>query len=282
MPDAVRPAVADAPPSFMDDGGKHHMVPLSALSFDAHGALSAHDWPLYATYKAALDPFLRRLVDAGALVPGPAPTAKPALALVAVTPGSSGVNLSLTFANVVPNKAHPPNSTTGLTVTETDTHTAIAVADLVATIGAAAGEGSRPGLVFVSGGAPAGMPVVGVNPLHIANPGDPAKVTIPKNGGGDAFTLQARSNDPDGALITVAIKDVDAGAQRFTMVASWTKTVNAQPVSGLAAQFAFVVTITPPDGGYKSPAAGTVTLSGGTDAVSTPATEASATVLSGV
>jgi len=277
--DASGPAVSTGPVPFTSDDGHYFLIPLSAVSFDSSGKATLAAWPLYNTYKTALDLFLPRLLTAGVIQKGPVPPAKPALKATAVTPGASGVAVEMTFANVTPNVATPPASTANVTVKETDTYAGIALAKLVETIGNAANGGTRPGLVFVSGPAPTEMPQNGDYDLAIAAPGSAAKVDVTKTGGGGtAFTLQARSADAAGDLINAKISDANNAAKTFTLTVTWNKPVNGAAISTLANQFAFVVKIDPPPGGYRAPVAGKVTLAGGQDAVSLPAVKATAIV----
>ncbi len=276
--DASGPAVSTGPIPFTSDDGRYFLIPLGAASFDANGKATLDNWPLYNTYKAALDLLLPRLLAAGVIQKGALPPAKPALKATALTPGGNGVVVEMTFANVTPNAATPPASTADVTVTETNTYTGIALAKLVETIGNAANTGTRPGLVFVSGAAPTEMPRNGDYDLAIGAPGSAAKVDIPKSGGGTAFTLQARSADVAGDLVSAKISDADNAAKTFTLTVTWSKAANGAAISALADQFAFIVTIEPPPDGYRAPAAGKVTLAGGQDAVSLPAAKATAIV----
>jgi len=277
--DASGPAVGTGPVPFTSDDGRYFLIPLSAVSFDANGKATLDNWPLYNTYKAALDLFLPRLLSAGVIQKGPVPPAKPALKATAVTAGASGVAVEMNFANVTPNVGTPPSSTADVTVTETNTYTGIQLSKLVETIGNAANGGTRPGLVFVSGAAPTEMPQNGTYDLAIGAPGTAAKIDVTKTGGGGtAFTLQARSNDAAGDLILAKISDADNAAKTFTLTVSWTKPANGAAISALAAEFAFVVKIDPPADGYRAPATGKVTLAGGQDALSLPAVKATAIV----
>lgn len=276
--DASGPAVGTGPIPFTNDDGSYFLIPLAAVSFNTDGKATLDKWPFYNANKAALDLFLSRLLAAGVVRKGPVPPAKPALKATAVTPAASGVVVEMTFANVTPDAASPPASTADVTVTETDTYAGTALAKLVETIGNAANGGTRPGLVFVAGPAPTEMPQNGDYDLAIGAPGSAATVDVTKTGGGTAFTLQARSADPAGELITARISNADDTAKTFTLTVSWSKPANGAAISALAAQFAFVVTIEPPADGYHPPAAGKVTLAGGQDALSLPAVKATAIV----
>ena len=186
------PAVASSPLAFSSAEGKYFQVPLNAVYFDDNGALKADRWPLYVTHKKIVDPLLDTLRDAGVLTAGPEPPHKPAFSATAKTPGATGVLITIVIANVNANAGNPPASTADVTVTETDTYTGLKPATLVATIGAAANGGTRPGLVFVNSVAAPVRPAAGAYPMAAAALGSPATADIPKDGAaGTAFTQTA-------------------------------------------------------------------------------------------
>lgn len=276
------PATGEGPVAYTDVDGGLHLIPLSALRYDESGALKPEAWPLYAANKAGVDLLLARLQAEGALRKGEAPAAPPALTLTAVGAGSSRVAIDIAITKVVPDAVSPPASLADVTVTETDTYAGLNLAALVAQLGAAAGAGSAPGMAFVSGPAPSVLPEAGTYAFAPPAPGAPATAAIAKAGGGVAFTLQARSGSADGALIVATVGDVDAAAKTFSLTLVWTKSVTGRAISALAADFAFVVTIAAPAGGYRAPAVGEITLVGGADTIVQPAVKASATVLASV
>lgn len=276
MPES--PAVADSPIMFSTGDGKHLMIPLTSLYFDATGALKADRWPLYTTHQALVDPLLARFRAAGFLRAGPQPPGKPSFRAVAVTTGAAGILAEIEISNVAPNSAAPANSAADFRVTETETYANIEPVNLIGTIGATPNGGNRPGLVFVPSAPPVGLPRAGTYAMTAAAPGDPANVDIPKHAGaGNAFALRTRAGGADAPATSVVIT-VDAPANKFTLVAKWTKAQNVA-MTGLAAAFAYVITVTPPEGGYLAPAAGKTVLSGGSDAVSVDPVKASAIVL---
>jgi hypothetical protein len=259
--------------------GTHLMIPLSAIYFDSNGVLKADLWPLFATYQASVVPLLQRLRDEGVLSPGQQAVAKPAFTATAITAGTVAT-LEITTANVVPDSATPANSKADFTVTETDLYTALEPATLKATLGETAGAGKRPGLVFVSSVAAPALPKNGSYAAVAAAPGDPGAIKVPKNSGaGDAFELETRDVGADAILTSVDIKDTDAVAGKFTLVAKWSKTAPALAVSGVGAAFAYVITVTAPPDGFLAPGAGKVVLAGGADAIAVNPVKASATVL---
>ena len=272
------PVVAQSPVLFNVDGA-HLMIPLSAIYFDDNGALKADRWPLFATYQAHVVPLLERLRKEGVLRPGEQAVAKPAFTATAITPGTVAT-VEIATANVVSDLATPANSTADFTVGETDLYVGLEPATLKATLGETAGTGKRHGLVFVSSAAAPAQPKNGSYAAAAAAPGDPGTITVAKDGGaGDAFELETRDDGADAVLTSVDIKDSDAVAGKFTLVAKWSKPAPALAVSGLGAAFADVITVTAPPGGFLAPGAGKVALAGGADAIAVDPVKASATVL---
>lgn len=270
--------VAQSPVWFNVDG-THLMIPLSAIYFDSNGVLKADRWPLFATYQTHVVPLLERLRKGGVLRPGEQAVAKPAFTATAITPGTVAT-LEVTIANVAPDATTPANSTADITVTETDLYTGLELGTMKATLGETAGAGKRPGLVFVtSAGAPS-LPKTGTYPAVAAAAGDPCTITVPNDSGaGDAFELETRADGADAVLTSVEIKDTDAVAGKFTLIAKWSKTAPALAINGIGAAFAYVITVTAPPDGFLAPGAGKVVLAGGADAVAVDPVKASATVL---
>jgi len=151
----------------------------------------------------------------------------------------------------------------------------------VATLGSTASNGTKPGLVFVSSaGAPA-LPKDGTYTFAAPAAGQPVEANLDMEPGpGTAFTLKARAVDPTGTVTNAEVKSSDATNQTFTLIVTWTRSVTATAISALAAEFVNVITIAPPDGGYRAPNPGKVILVGGSDAVSVTSVAQSAIVLS--
>ena len=265
------PVVAQSPISLNVDGS-HLMIPLSVLYFDDQGKLKAERWPLYAANAATVDILLARQIKEGVLRAGTKPATKPAFTGTAVSPGA-GVGVAIEISNILPDAATPANSKADFKVTEMETYTGLEPAKLKERLGTASGGGKAPGLVFVSSAAAPEIPEAGVYPMV----GDPATVKIPKDGGaGDAFELTSRGGTVDAALTSIEIKDVTAG--KFTLVAKWTKNSAALAMTGLAAAYAYSVAITAPADGFRAPVSGTISLSGGADAVAVDPVKSSVTV----
>lgn len=258
--------IAQSPVSFGVDG-RQTLMPLSALYFDADGALKAERWPGYAASKAVLDPYLDTLRARGVLTAGPAPAPSPALKIEAKYGGTASIVVGI--RNVTPNANTPADSTADVTITETNTYELLTAATLKSRIGTAAGGGSSPGLVFVSSaGEPLLPKVMADTAMTAAAAGGPATLDVPKRGAaGTAFTLQSRDAGADATLTTVAISNVDAPGGTFTLVVKWTKLATGAKLNALKAAFAYSVNIEPPDGGFRTPSEGDVYLSGGADPV---------------
>jgi hypothetical protein len=273
------PVVAQSPVS-LNVNGKQLMIPLSSLYFDDSGVLKGDHWPLFATYQADVLPLLERLRKQGFLQQGPKTLARPAFTATAITAGSTA-SIEIKVDNVVPEEAAPADSKADITVTETDLYTGLDAATLKDQLGAAAGAGKRPGLVFVSRAAAPILPKNGTYPAVAAAPGDPGTITVADNAGGnDAFELETRSGGADAILTSVEIRNADTVSGKFDLVASWTKTAAAVAISGIGAAFSDVITVAAPPGGFLAPSEGTVVLAGGADAIAVNPVKASATVLS--
>jgi hypothetical protein len=275
---ANTPVVAQSPVS-LNVKGTQLMIPLSGLYFDDNGVLKGDHWPLFATYQADVLPQLERLRKNGLVQPAPRAAAKPAFTATAITPGTTAT-IAIKIANVVPDEAAPANSKADVGVTESDLYTGLDVATLKDELGAAAGAGTRPGLVFVSSAAAPTLPKNGTYPAVAASPGGPGIVKVTADsGGGNAFELTTRTGGPDAVLVSVEIKNADTASGKFDLVATWVKDVAALAVSGIGAAFDDVITVAAPPGGFLAPGEGTVVLAGGADAVAVAPLKASATVL---
>jgi hypothetical protein len=263
---ARTPALSNGPVEFTNAGGNQVSLPLSSIFFD--GKTIHSEGSIYNANKAAADDWLTYLAKIGEIVPDANPPSKTAMVIKAKSAGSTGNFIQIRFSN--PDNTDPTNVKFDVTVTETDAYPGLTPATIQQALGA------QPGLVVLPGTAPTELPQPGSYPLAVTNPNSPASVDIPKNSGsGNAFTLQAKADGPDGALTQVTIKDVTATT--FTLTAAWMKTATQIMASNIGATFDYEITVSAPTGGTLSaPAAGTVTLSGGSDAAS--ARQASAVV----
>jgi hypothetical protein len=276
------PALGGSPVAFTDGNGNQREIPLSHLYFDSHG-INAASWPPYYSYKPIVDPWLAYLHAQGMLVPGTQPAGKPALIVAAREAGAAGNAVSVTFANPTPN-ADPKAATVDVTVSARQSWSWLTAESLQSALGTGPGTGSQPGLVFLTGPAPAAgmIPVEGTIPAA----GKPAEFVIPKRGDGTAFTLEAlfNSDAADAALLSVTVAHVDATRGSFSLVVDWTKSQQAVSLDDLLNKnpFAFLMSFAAPSGGLIGPPnAGMIALQGGSDSSPTGVLTAAATALMG-
>jgi len=269
--------------SFLDSNGIQYAIPLAWIVFPPAPALAdPTSWPGWsgsaAAQKSNITNWVGTLGTEGLLALGAAPPNPPAFTVTAVTPGSTGNDISLTVNAVY------TNNTMDVTVTVLQTYPGLTWTgtgpNLIQTVlGIATVTGTQPGLA-----------VVGNNLTALPDPSAPASFSL--SGGSYEFAPSTfgagsllPSNDPtnsDAGTITAAVSAVDSTAETFTLTLGWTKKGQGLTLSSIAAEFAYVVTITVPAGSTALPAAGTaIYLAGGTDADSLPATAATATVISG-
>jgi len=268
--------LTSGPIGFTDSrSGGQLSIPGSAIYFDNTGAVKADQWPLYVANQVIIDAWLPYLAQRGVILPAPTAPSAPAMVIKAKAPGSSGNFIQIGFSNIRPDPNHSGVDIFDVTVTETNTYTLLTPSTIKEILGTAPSTGKQPGLVYVSSAGDPKLPKAGEYTLS----GDPATRDIDKNAGTDAaFTVNAKSSGDDGARTKVTIKDVDSNANTFTLVATWTKTVEGIEVKVVEINFAYELTVSPPEGSttLAVPAPGTITLSGGAD--TTSAVPASVTV----
>jgi hypothetical protein len=278
MPD--KPVLGSAPIDITDPAtGRQYSIPLRSLYFDGStGQIKADHWPEYGAgspgFKSAVDGWLGYLVKQSLLVSGTAPPPQPAFSIKARDTGSTGNFVTVKFESIVVDKNTPGNTTADVTVTETDTYTGLTAATVGNVIGTSAGGGSQPGLVFVASNNPTLPGAASGGKLQSAGVGKPFQFDF-----GGAFTVQAKRDDPEAANTQVDVKDIDTNAKTFTLTAVWQKKASGVKLSDLNTKFGYEIVVTAPAGGFAPPAQGTVTLTGGSDAMAAAA--AQATVVSG-
>lgn len=260
--------VANGPVNFTDAQGRAISIPLVLLAFDADGIISAESWPPHAEYGDPLYKWLEHLQEQGFLREGESPPQLEAMIVTAKTPGAAGNTILLDIDNVRPDPADASVTIFDAVVTETNAHSGLTPETLKAVVGEAAGGGSSPGLVFVSSTGDPEMPRAGEYPLTGGGATAASDVEIPnEDESATAFTLSARSVGEAGDNTTVTIEEVDAAASTFTLVATWTDDASGLEPGELEAEFAYEITVAPPDGGaLAAPAAGEYALGGGADA----------------
>jgi hypothetical protein len=275
------PVLGNGPVDFTTStGGIQRSIPLAALYFDTTGQIHAEQWPEWTALDTptqnAVNGWLKYLVQQSLLVAGAAHLPVPAILIQAAEPGSSGNNISVEIDSVTP-ETPVENTTANVTVTETDTYLGLTLGTVGNVIGASAGGGTQPGLIFLaSTGTPAEVPAAGSGgPLTETSPGSKIFQFDFKNN----FVVQAKTESEDGGFTSVLITNVQPDGT-FTLTATWKKPGAPTPVAlkDLASTFQYELAISAPSGGFAVPAAGTVTLIGGSDAVG--AVAAQGTILS--
>ena len=259
------PVIGDGPVAITTKDGAHMTIPLGALSLDSNNQIVVGTWPPYSdlgsdpAFKASVDGWLKFLVGQGELKPatsGAKAPAGPAFLVEATHVGATGNDIKLKISHVNPQV--PPDTTTlDLEVSVVNTYTGLTLATIADTIGTSDGGGSKPGLVFLAAPAPplAHMPDAGV--VHMT--GLPPHADV-MSGTDLAFTLGAR---PDGGGGTFDVEVTVHLPDTFDLKVTWTKPIANKTLLQHAAQFAYIVNIIKPPGGFGVPDEVTVTLSDG-------------------
>jgi len=272
-------ALGTGPIVFSTDDGAQIEVPLSAIYFESNRV---------GTYRSPASPRLTKwlefLASRGRLVPTATPPPPAAIVVTAVAAGYAGNNIAVT---VTP-KADPTK--VDVTATETDKYERLTLETLNAQLGVTGGEaGSRPGLLRVKTNPKTADPVAA---LDIAATPPAAGATLPTwtaagAGAAVAFTLEPRRPGTaalfDAGDIDVSVSDVTpppgggAVGGTFTLTVTWSRkatNVTAGNVAAKLADLGYVVTVDPPDGGFKLPRPGTVSLAGGSEPTAAVAAKA--------
>ena len=279
------PSVGGSPITFVDSFGAQYSIPLSFVTFPtATGAPVVSTWPGWTGTPGSgqlnnVTSWLAYLVGQSLLSANVLPLPAAAFTIAARDAGSSGNDITIMFGTVTPNAATPASTTVDVTVATTQVYAGLTVASISNVLGTVALGGTQPGLAFVA--TPLATLPTAIAATNFA--GAPLQFDIPGSGGVLAPTHDAAAEATDAALIQAAISNVDAGAGTFTLTLSWTKAQAAVPLSSLAATFGYLVTITPPAGGFVyGPAANSnVTLTGGTDPGTIAPNPAQATIAPG-
>ena len=268
-------ALGTGPVTFLDGNQSQKSIPLSAIYFDGSSP-NATLWPEWTTTPAnqgLITALLTQLVQQGLLVPGPTPVSQPALTITAAEPGAPGNSIQVKFSS--PNTSvNPPTITAEVSAIET--YPGLTLATLEAALGNSAATAT--GVIFLSGGPTAVMPVAQSNPITAGgtlNIVDATSTTV--------FTVEAVDQVPlaNDTGIQLAVSAVTATA--FTLTASWDsgpKVVTMAELTNPAQNpFQTLVSFTAPTNG-PLPAAGTLVLLGGAPATSSPPAAASVVALS--
>lgn len=282
---ATTPVLGNGPFEYTDPAtGKQVSIPLNALNFSS-GQLSINSssWP--ATPPPFVNAILSNLAQQGLIVPMPAASPKPAMAITATDPGSAGNNIQVAIAITSPSN-DPTQAKFRITITETDNYKGLSLNSgsssfIENILGSDSVQGSKPGLAHV---------------LHasLATTGTPATVAAFKAASVNAkaqadvktadatpklvFTLEAKRKGKDGELTTATVGPNASDPSTFDLSLTWTKQVanlTLANVQANAAALAYDVQVAPPASGiFSVPAVGTVQLTGGTDGSSSTAASA--------
>jgi hypothetical protein len=272
---ATQSVSGKAPLTFTDSFGAQRSVPLSA--FVLNGSTIELDSKWTSQFSGADTQILLALANAdaaaGRLTPPPVAPPAPAITFTAVTAGPEGNGVTVT---VTPDAG--PLMTTKLLInaTETDTYSGLADATAAANqIGVDAPTGKK-------GDPPGGTGVVTVQQGSATGTGLPkdaqtltvksATAVLATDGSTTLFKLVPRAGYA-GSGIPVKV-NLDPGGTTFTLTATYdagnSTKVTATGLGSLPAPVAFLVSASAPPSGLALPAAGDVTLSGGSSGI--PAT----------
>jgi hypothetical protein len=276
---ASLPSTGGSPITFVDSSGAQYSIPLTFVTFpSATGAPAVSTWPGW-TGSAGPDQtnvttWVQYLATQGLLIPDILPLPPAAFTITARDAGSSGNDITIQFGNVTPNTATPSATTVDVKVSTTQVYAGLTPVSIATLLGTAPLAGTQPGLAYVS------TPLTGVpTDTAMANfTGNPLQFALPGSGGILSPTHDAASEAADAALLQASV--TAATASTFTLTLTWTKAETAVPLSGLAAMFAYVITVTPPTGGFVyAPAAHSqITLYGGTDPATIAPNQAEAVI----
>jgi len=268
-------AVGDGPVVFGAKDGTRIEVPLAMIKFDNGQILTTRG---NDANSADLLKWLQYLAMESRLTPGPAPAVAPAIVFTAANAGGPGNKIQITVTAKTA-------TTVDIVVTSTDRYAGLTRDTLNAMLGTTTQAGTNPGLLRVKtnpGGAP---PAANPKVPEDTPPTVPPTWTIAGTGATAAVlepSYQGTGVTPIAAAdVTVSLSDITAGQPTFTLTVVWTKTIadvaktDLPNPAKLATPLAALVVPSPPPSGYALPRAGTITLSGGSEAAA--AVQATAT-----
>jgi len=273
-------ALAADPVGFTEpSSGNQIFIPASLIYFEDGAAKFMPPAGMPSGSSDAIGKWLTVLAREGIIKPDTQAPPIPAMVITAKDAGSAGNTIVVAITNVRPKPTDASKTIFDATVTETNTYVGLTPTTLKTTIGTVAGDGEKPGLVFVSSAANSVQPKDG----DYALTGEPAKVDVLKaNGSAGGFELTAKAAGADGALTKATVSGAadPTAPDTFSLVVVWTKSAANIEASELQGQFAYEITVAAPPGGtLAAPAAGTYILSGGGEAQA--AAKASASIPTG-
>jgi hypothetical protein len=178
------------------------------------------------------------------------PAVAPAIIFTAAEAGTAGNNITVSISvHPGPDVAH---STFDVTVTETDSYTALTMSTVEPVLGSDTTGGTAAGLVRVLHSSLTDvLPTSATHQLTGGTVTAPASVKAVSPGTEAGLTFLAKRNGADGALTAVRITSNPAQGS-FDLEATWTKTVTGVTVATAAESLAalgYAVTVAPPSGG---------------------------------
>ena len=263
--------VGDGPILFFNEGA-HIEVPLSALFFNGDQIdTSRADLRALPEFVS----WIKFLSQQKRIVAAAAPPVMKAIELTAVEPGAAGNRIDVTVTPGV-------GATVDIAAIEIDTYVDLTMATLRERLGedGLGVLGTQYGLAHVKT-FPAGSDTATVSAMvpTAATAGASPKWTI----AGTSVTLVPRraTGFADGDVKTIAITDVSAAGDKFTLTVTWKKTVagvgNETGLVAALASLGYLIKGVVPGTGFRLPRPGTVKLTGGLGPL--PPTPAGATVL---
>ena len=262
-------ALGAGPVSFIDSNNSQQEIPLSAITFDSGGVVSASAWPNFQANQVVVTALLNQLVAQGLLVKGTQQAATPSLTITAVTSGTEGNMITVTFSNISSSAGTVTvalNATEiypGLTPATLGTTLAVKAIDSKSLIYLESPVTETQEPIAFSGA----IPVTGSTELIVPS----GTSNVP------AFTLGATDQSYN---VSIQVSPDQGSAQTFTLTATGSKTatVKLAELEGSGNPFKLLVKFSSMGGSLPAP--GSVTLTGGASATSTPAAAATAIVLS--
>ncbi len=254
-------------------------MPLSFISFGAAGAAPDISlWPGWAgasAEQAAITQWVSTLAAQNLVTPVSVPAPALLFTLTAASPGAAGNDITVKF------NALNADGSMNVTVSTTQVYTNLSVSSVETVLGLTATGGSNPGLAYVSAPFTA-LPGDMAAAAFTAMPGPNYELAVPGSGGGILMASHSAASS-DAGHITAGITGSDPVNEVFTLTLAWSNTVSSVTPATLQAAFGYLLTVTPPSGGFGAalPAIpSTVVLVGGAGPSSTAAVAAAAPVLS--
>lgn len=265
-------AIGSGPIFFFTADGTLIDLPIGSVYFDENGIGTTR--PADSSSAKLLD-WLKYLAKRGDIVPATTPVPAQSLIARAVTAGPPGNRIDIEVRRSVADATK-----VDITVTQTDTYEALTLASLASIDTSAC-------LLKVKTNTAGAPDPAALDPVPVGGTAaDPIWVLSDDTAGKTASLEPKRKGTGFAAAdfrVTVSNVQAAAGGATFTLTVKWSKTVQNLAMTGATripdalSAFQYLVTFEAPADGYKLPRPGTLTLTGGRDAVA--AAKASATLL---